>query len=59
MTRYYVCARCAARWQVARNWQIVQEGAGDAASRDANIANQAERRPVSDVAVDVRSVKTA
>lgn len=25
MTRYYTCGQCAARWQVARNWQIVTE----------------------------------
>jgi hypothetical protein len=25
MTRYYTCDRCATRWQVARDWQIVQE----------------------------------
>jgi DNA-directed RNA polymerase subunit M/transcription elongation factor TFIIS len=27
MTRYYVCGRCAARWQIARNWQAFEEGA--------------------------------
>jgi hypothetical protein len=26
MTRYYLCARCRARWQVARNWQTVEDG---------------------------------
>jgi hypothetical protein len=29
MTRYYVCGHCAARWQVARDWQSVQDGSAD------------------------------
>lgn len=29
MTRYYVCARCSTRWQVARNWPIVQDRMAD------------------------------
>jgi hypothetical protein len=29
MTRYYVCARCAARWQIVRNWRAFEEGSAD------------------------------